>query len=384
MITLSSVAFAVLCAILMRSLQYGAYENMIGNVVGSYMGYVQVHQSGYWEDKRIDLAMDSESIQEIEGMDGVEMLHERVESYALANFKDKSKPVAVMGLDPAKEAAHIGLDQRVIKGNYLSQEERGVLLSKFLFEWLKLDIGDTISLLGQGYQGSIAAGNYKVVGVVDLKTPELNKRTVIMNKELAQDLFALYGMITTVVVQAPSDQWKSVQSNIQNQLNTEYEVMNWKEMLPELIQLIRADRAGGTVVLIILYLIMSFGLFGTVLMSAEERNFEYGVLIAVGMKRHQLYRTHLLESLMISLMGLSAGAVLSLPLVLWFNIHPIRMGGEIQKIAERFGFEAVLPTSLDPTIFITQLLILFIVVLLVNSYVFFKIKKLAPIEAMNS
>ena len=368
----------------MRSLQFGAYENMIGNVVGSYMGYVQVHQEGYWDDKRIDLAMDEESMDALKEIKGVKEVHHRIESFALASFDERSKPVAVMGLDPIKEATHIGLDQRLIQGEYLSENKQGLLLSKYLFEWMGLDIGDSVALLGQGYQGSFAAGIYKVIGVVDLKTPELNKRTIIMNVELAQELFGLYGLITTAVVETESDQWAKVQSKVKSNLSDDYEVMNWKEMLPELIQLIRADRAGGTVVLIILYLIMAFGLFGTVLMSAEERNFEYGVLIAVGMKRHQLYRTHLLESLIISFLGLTAGAILSLPLVVWFNLHPIRMGGEIQKIAERFGFEALLPTSLDPMIFVTQILILFAVVLLVNSYVFFKIRKLAPVSAMNT
>lgn len=357
---------------------------MIGNVVGSYMGYVQVHQEGYWQDKRIDLAMSSEDLAELSGIEGVEKVHERIESFALASHADRSKPVAIMGLDPRAEAKHIALDQRLIAGEYISKDRQGLLLSKFLYEWMNLKIGDSVALLGQGYQGSFAAGIYPVIGVVDLKTPELNKRTIIMNKELAQDLFGLYGLATTAVIQTKADNWSRVQARVRNELPDQFEVMNWKEMLPELVQLIRADRAGGTVVLIILYMIMAFGLFGTVLMSAEERNFEYGVLIAVGMKRNQLYLTHLLESLIISFFGLAAGAILSLPLIIWFNIHPIRMGGEIQKIAERFGFEALLPTSLDPSIFFTQVLILFAVVMLVNSYVFFKIRKLAPVAAMNS
>ena len=368
----------------MRSLQFGAYDNMIGNLVGSYMGYVQVHQKDYWQDKSIDLAMVSEELESIKNLKGVEEVHERIESFALANFNDRSKPVALMGLDSEAEAEHIGLNDRLIHGNYISNERQGLLISKYLYEWMGAEIGDTISLLGQGYRGSFAAGNYEVVGVVDLKTPELNKRTIIMNRSLAEELYGLQGLITSAVIQTNSDDWEQVQFRLSRELGDDFEVMNWKEMLPELVQLIRADKAGGTVVLIILYLIMAFGLFGTVLMSAEERNFEYGVLIAVGMKRHQLYRTHLLESLIISIMGLALGAILALPLVSWFNVHPIQMGGDIQRIAERFGFEAVLPTSLDPNIFLTQLLILFLVVFAVNSYVFLKIKRLEPIQAMNS
>ena len=43
----------------MRSLQLGMYDNMIGNVVGSFSGYIQVHSRGYWDEKVIDNAFEA-------------------------------------------------------------------------------------------------------------------------------------------------------------------------------------------------------------------------------------------------------------------------------------------------------------------------------------
>ena len=39
----------------------------------------------------------------------------------------------------------------------------------------------------------------------------------------------------------------------------------------------------------ILYVIVVFGMFGTVLMMTEERKYEFGVLISIGMSRIRLF-----------------------------------------------------------------------------------------------
>lgn len=375
------MTFAVLCAVFMRALQFGAYDNMIGNVVGSYMGYVQVHKKGFWDQKNLDMSLSTDL--ELNEVEEVEKLAYRIEGFALASYLDRSMPAAVLGLDPAIEKELIGLDKKLVKGNYLDQDKEGLLIAINLARLLGVQVGDSLALLGQGYQGSFAAGIYKIQGVVDLKSPELNKRTLILNLPLAQDFFGMSGQATTAVVGMDGNDWEQLQSGIMEKVDTsELEVMNWQEMLPELVQLIRADRAGGTVVLIILYLIIAFGLLGTVLMLTEERSYEYGVLVAIGLEKKRLFLINLMETLMMAAVGVITGMILSFPVVLYFHYYPIQLGGEIKKIAERFGFEAVLPTSIDPSIVISHAAIIFFIVILVNFYVYFKIRKLNPVEAM--
>jgi putative ABC transport system permease protein len=54
----------------------------------------------------------------------------------------------------------------------------------------------------------------------------------------------------------------------------------------------------------------------------------------------------------------------------------------MQEVVERFGFEALIPTSLDPSIALTHAGIIFLIVLIVNIYTIVKIKNLNPITAM--
>ena len=46
-ITISSITIALFLAVAMRSMQLGMYSNMIKNVVGSYVGYAQIHANGF-------------------------------------------------------------------------------------------------------------------------------------------------------------------------------------------------------------------------------------------------------------------------------------------------------------------------------------------------
>src|SRR5580704_10302756 len=54
LITISSIFFAVIFAILMRVTVIGTFERLIVNAVSLSSGYIQVHHSGYWENRSVD------------------------------------------------------------------------------------------------------------------------------------------------------------------------------------------------------------------------------------------------------------------------------------------------------------------------------------------
>ena len=89
-ITIVSIAFAVILSSIMRSMQLGSYERMIDNSVRFYTGYIQVHKLGYWDEQVLDNAFyPPRGLQEqIESLDGVEAAVPRLESFALASYRN--------------------------------------------------------------------------------------------------------------------------------------------------------------------------------------------------------------------------------------------------------------------------------------------------------
>ena len=61
-ITISAIAFAVLFAVAMRSMQQGMEEQMVKTAVENNLGYIQVHSDGYWDDKLLENGMFSDDI----------------------------------------------------------------------------------------------------------------------------------------------------------------------------------------------------------------------------------------------------------------------------------------------------------------------------------
>ena len=384
-ITISSIIFAVVFSVTMRSLQHGAYDNMLKNIVGNYLGYIQIHYKGFWEEKTIDNSFYIEDLDSLKANPTIAYINHRIEGFALASHEKESKPVVILGINPSKESEHNQIKNSLIGGSFLSNNNNGLLIGKGLQKIMNINIGDSLIFLSQGFQGSIASGIYPVLGIVDLKTPDLNRRTVIMNLGNAQDFFGIDNMATSAVIGPKNDEWEKAEKSIITQLDSsQFEIMNWQQMLPELKQLIDVDRAGGTFVLIILYSILTFSLFGTVLMLAEERNFEFGVLVAIGMRKSIITRIALYETLIMSVVGVILGLICVIPVVTYFHFYPINLSGQMQEVVEQFGFEAIIPTSLNPWISITQALIVFSITIFVNLYTLIKIKNIQPTKAMRS
>ncbi len=388
LITIASVFFAVILAIIMRSAQEGVYENMIKNVVGFYTGYIQVHNQGYWEEKTLDNSFkeDEQLYELLNGITAVKDAIPRLESFALASSDHNTKGAMVVGIDPGKEKIVTHLDEKISKGEYLKDEnENGVLIVEGMARQLKLDVGDTLILIGQGYHGVSAAGKYPVKGLLQFGSPELNGLLVYLPIKQAQYMYGAEGMLTSVVVMIDDpDKADKITGDIEKQLNDNYEVMSWTTMMPELIQFIQADKAGGIIIIGILYMIIAFGIFGTLLMMTMERRHEFGVLIAIGMKRLKLSMVMILEALMLSIVGALTGAVASIPIVYYFSVNPIRFTGDMAKAYERFGIEPIMPFKLDLAIMLSQGEVVLVIVMILVIYPFSKILRLNEIEAIRS
>ncbi len=158
--------------------------------------------------------------------------------------------------------------------------------------------------------------------------------------------------------------------------------MTWEELMPDIKQHIQTDSNNMKVVQGVLYLLIFFGIFSTLLMMMLERKFEMGMLVAIGMKKSKLVQLFLTESVLTVLIGCLAGLIASIPLVYYLKKYPIRIGGETANAYERFGFEAIFPTSTSSSIFLSQALAVLIIGLVLSLYPVYKVIRLNPVTAM--
>lgn len=384
-VTMASIFFAVVLSILTSSLQQGIFDNLVKNVVSFYSGYIQVHQEGYWNEQLIDNSFEAseETELKIKRDPNVTDITPRLEAFALISSSDLTKGSMVMGIDPVKENAITRLREKVVKGSYLKTYDRAVLLAEGLAERLKVTVGDTITIIGQGYHGVTAAGKYPINGVLKFGSPQLNGQLLIMPLPAAQELYAADGMVTAYILSvSKTSQVNETTERLKPALGNSYEVMSWEEIMPDIKQHIETDTSNMKVISGILYLLIFFGIFGTLSMMMIERRFEMGMLLAIGMKKRKLALLLLYETVLIVLTGCIAGILAAIPVVHYLNRNPIRLGGNTAEAFQRFGFEAVFPTATDPVNFINQGLTVFVIGLLLSFYPIYKVIVLNPLTAM--
>jgi putative ABC transport system permease protein len=385
LISISSVLLAVVLALLTRSFQYGFYDRSINNVVSFYTGYIQIHARGFWDTQSLDDSLgDPDSlVAEVETIPHVTVVTPRLSTLALVSADSVTDVGTVVGIEPESENRMTGLARKLVSGRFLASDDDGILLAEGLAEHLGAHVGDTIAVLGQGYHGATAAGAYAVSGIVSFPTPEMNNSIAYLTLGEARRLTAAEGRATAIVIMIDGQRGLGeVMRNLTRRFGHRYEIMTWADMMPELVQAIETDNAGGLIMVFVIYMVIGFGILGTILMMTMERAHEFGMLMAIGMKRSYLGMVAVVESVMLTLVGVVAGIAVGVPIMYYFHVHPIRMTGAAAEATLRYGFEPIMPTSLDPMIVCWQAVTILVIALVADLYPLSLIRRLDIPTAM--
>lgn len=388
LITVASIMFALFFAIIMRGFQIGSYAKMKENAIESYSGYVQIHKNGYWDDKNIDnvFSLDTKIISQLESDLRVKQIIPRLESFALASSGQSTKGVAVIGVSPQKEDSMTQIKSYLQVGEFIEENDNAVLVAEELAKFLKVKVGDTLVLFSSGYHGQTAAGLFPVKGILKLPTPEMNRGTIYLPIKEAQTFFSTDNQLTALVFDLHDiDDVAGIEQTINKTIDQEqYEIMGWEVMNKELLQMIESDNAGGLIMVAILYMVIAFGIFGTVLMMTNERIREFSVMISVGMQKKKLALVVIVELFFLTVLAVLAGIIISLPVMIYFVYNPIEFSGEALDAMKDFNFEPVMPISMEPEIFIMQAISISIISLIAMSYPTIKILKLDVVNGLRS
>jgi putative ABC transport system permease protein len=386
LITISSVFFAVLLAIIFYSMEQGSYDHMIDSMVKYSTGYIQIQDVLYEDEPSIDnsLLFDEQILGLIQKLDDkIDFYVPRIQNFALAAAGEQTRVAMVMGIEPVYEARLNDLFNDVVAGDFLESGDEDILVAEGLADILEISVGDTLILLGQGFQGSTAAGKFRVKGIANLRVPEMNNNTVYMSLKAAQWLYMADNRLTALIIMPENPkQTQQLAALLQAELDDEwYHVLTWDVMLADLLALMKFDIAGTMVMMGILYIVITFGLFGTILTMMIERQREFAMLFALGMKRAQLAVICFLESVFITFAGIVGGMAVALPILLYFYYYPIQLSGNMADAMLDYGFEPVLPFSLDPVVFTSQAQVVMIISILVGLYPVYRVYRLKITEA---
>ncbi len=282
-------------------------------------------------------------------------------------------------------------------GAVIENDDDGVVIGSGLSNYLKLNVGDSIILLGLGYHGASAAKVFPIRGVVVVPNPLLDNGIAYGSLNTVRDYFSAFSedaagnripLLTSYVVNVYKTDYESIEKTrddiIRNLNNNQLLIRGWKEANKELNNQIKSDNETGKLMIGLLYIVIAFGIFGTVLMMVAERKREMGVMIAVGMKKLKLSVLVSLEILFMSFIGLFAGMLASMPIIALGHLRPIRLKGEVAQMMAEYGMEPVMPMAWFDWYYFNQMLVVFIIVFVIMIYPLIKIRRMKVINALRS
>lgn len=389
LITVGGVLFAVVLSIFSQSLNRGSHEIMLDNMIRFGTGYLQLQDEAYRNEPSLDNSFTWEATtarRVAAAHPRTGQLLPRIETFMLAAGDQATRGSLVVGIDADAEQRFNGLTDRISAGRFFTPDKPEVVIGQGLARQLQLTTKDTLALIGQGRFGMSASGLFEIVGIIKHPLREQDDQIVYLPIDVARQLLSAEGQITTLLV-APerASETEAIATALRRTFKDDgIRVLTWPELMPELLNLLRLDMAGSYLLSGILYIVIGFGFYATVLTMTLERLREFGTLISLGMKRTRLIRVIFLETLSISLIGVAAGLTLAWLVLFYFRLYPIRLRGDLAATVIDMGWEPILPVSFAANIFFSQGVIVFVLALVISLYPLLKIIRLDILTAARS
>ncbi|MBA4322678.1 MAG: hypothetical protein C0408_07665 [Odoribacter sp.] len=339
--------------------------------------------------KLVKYSLNAESMENLRKTNLPEKLKKNLELFKGNSYASEASMMIEIGISEKDSGSALPVMKKYASfGNgYIKSGEPGALVGDKLATFLKVTIGDTLVLIGQGYHGTTAAGKFRIAGIVKLPTPDFDNKIVYLPVDICQELYNAPGMLTSLAVSIKNNGDSEIErmiSVLSSKLEPPLKVTGWREMNELMINQMDADSKSGMVMIGILYLVIAFGIFGTVLMMTAERRREFGVLVAVGMQKSKLAAVVVIEMIYIGIMGIVAGIAVALPAIIYGFYHPIRFSGEIAKMYEDYGMEPVMPFMPVDWYFLWQSVVISIIVLIAIIYPVRKIYKMKIVSSLKA
>ncbi len=388
-LTVGAMVFSNILLVFMISLQFGMYGLMIDNTLRLFTGHLQVQAPGYKDDQKMrQVVPDLTALADrLRAELGNERIAARGWAFGLASSEARSYGIGVYGVEPDFEPRVSNIPGLISEGRYLDDTNaQEIVIGAVLARNLRVAVGDELTLLGSGLDGSFAAAVLEIVGVFEAGVPEVDRNIAEMPLGTFQDVFYMQGAGHQVVVFGDSLREVSALKERVRSLLPDSEnlaVHDWDALQPGLKQAIQADISSAFFMYGVLVILVAFSVLNTQLMSVLERTHEFGVSMALGLRPGRLGRLIMLETTMMGLIGLALGAVAGALVTSWFTVNGLSIPG-MDEMAAQFN----LPARVHPrvnllTMFLGPVVVL-LFTLLAAVYPALRLRKLRIVDAMRT
>ena len=214
-----------------------------------------------------------------------------------------------------------------------------ILISNGLMTKLKLKLNDTVTLISNSIDGSMAMKNFIIVGEVFFGVEAIDRQAIIADIQGVRDLLYMDDFAAEILGISKDNFYHQEEAKImKDEYNKLYSDEN-VEFSPVMITL--RDQGGfGTYLdmvdgytstfLFIFIFIMSIVLWNSGLMKGIRKYGEFGVRLAIGETKGHLYRFLIFESALVGIIGTIVGTIFGLLISYYLQEVGVSLGDMIK------------------------------------------------------
>jgi putative ABC transport system permease protein len=252
-------------------------------------------------------------------------------------------PVFGIGIDlfspDSTEIDILNLKKSIVRGR-IPQNRNEILISESFAQKLGVGIGETATLISSTMQGSMTMHNLKVAGTIRFGMQALDKSTMIADINDVRDALDMKDGASEIVgftkdmVYADRAMVKVAQefnrkySHKDDEFSPVMLSLGEQGGLKDILQM--ANAIGGIIVMVFVFA-MSIVLWNAGLMNGIRRYGEIGVRLAMGESKGGIYRSMIVESIFIGIIGSVIGTALGLAVSYWLQHMGFDFSSMMQK-----------------------------------------------------
>ncbi len=346
-VVLTAISVGIAGCVLSMAINLGVMRGMIDTAIRSGLGHLQVHADGWDANPELEVRLldgGTAISHALDDIPEVERWAPRLHAQGLIASARASVGVSIAGVDPEREAGVSVAADSIEEGEWLGQPKRLVLGYK-LASRLDAGVGTKLVISAQDLTGELTGQAYRVAGIIRASSRELDDGIVFMRLEDAQSLFGMGEAISEIaIVTKDRERVAMIQQKLQAALAAGPEVRTWEQLEPLLVYMIETFDSMAWIMYAAVFIAMAFGIANVLLMAVFERTREIGMMRAVGMSRVRVVGMVVLESTLVTAIGLGFGVGLGL-----VGVWLLQDGIDISAWAgslDDYGIESVLKPSM--------------------------------------
>jgi len=242
-------------------------------------------------------------------------------SQSLITTKERMQGVVVRGIDPRTEGNVTDLAKNMTHGTLQKLDDAalkrpGIIMGEDLARKLGVSIGETVTMVNplgeESAMGIIPKmKKFEVVGLFDAGMYDYNTTFVYVVLAEAQKFFEMPGRVSGIQVRVDEIyQADRISAAIQTAVGYPFYTRNWMEMNKNFFSALLLEKIGMSLILVVIIIVASFNIIGTLTMIVMEKNREIAILKSMGSPAMSITKIFMFAGLAIGAVGTVIGAII--------------------------------------------------------------------------